>query len=102
MDKPAKILELFSQCTHQEQLWLIDELALYLKRDIIGLLPTEIVEIVLSYMPLSTVLTCLSVSSLNIFRSVFFVWRVHLHMPWMPIIGVDGRVDANLSQCQFS
>lgn len=62
LDKKTMILELFSRCTHQEQLELIEELSLYLKRDFIKLLPIEVVEKVLSYLPVSSVASCVRVS----------------------------------------
>ena len=61
-DEKMKILELFSRCTHQEQLELMEELFLYLKRDFIRLLPIEVVEKVLSYLPVYSVVSCVRVS----------------------------------------
>lgn len=62
----SAVHEAFKQCTHKEQLQLLDELAEYFKRDFLILLPLEITELIVSYLPLSCVLgTCTCVSGVK-------------------------------------
>lgn len=63
----SAVHEAFRQCNHREQVQLLDELAKYCKRDFLTLLPLEMAEKILSYIPLSCVLgACIRVSGLSI------------------------------------
>lgn len=56
------ISELFLQCTHQEQLALLEQLPRLITRDFIAYLPTPLTARILSFLSLSDVMTCLRVS----------------------------------------
>ena len=63
-NRVALIRELFGECSHQEQLQLLRDLADNLKRDFFKLLPLELAEHVLSYLPPTCVLgSCIRVSA---------------------------------------
>ena len=52
MDAKARVHEAFQQCTHEEQVELLDgELGQYLKRDFLALLPPELHEMILAGIP---------------------------------------------------
>ena len=57
------LCRLFSQCSHHEQVILMERLPVYLRRDFLSLLPTELVPKILCYLRLGDVFSCLSVSS---------------------------------------
>ena len=57
------LCKLFSQCSHHEQVILMERLPVYLRRDFLGLLPSELVTKILCYLRLGDVFNCLSVSS---------------------------------------
>jgi hypothetical protein len=70
-DSVALIRELLRVCSHQDHLELMNDLVGYLQRDFFQLLPLEMVEHVLSYLPLSCVVgSCLRVSTLPYFSTI--------------------------------
>lgn len=56
------ICDLFLQCTHQEQLALIERLPRLITRDFIAYLPTPLTARILSFLALSDVMVCLRVN----------------------------------------
>ena len=56
------ICQLYLQCTHEDQLALIDLLPRLITRDFIAYLPTPLTARILSFLPLAEVLKCLRVS----------------------------------------
>lgn len=67
----ARIRELFGECSHQEQLHLLYDLVDYLKKDFFKLLPPELVEHVLSYLPPTCVMgSCIRVSVVFYLHSI--------------------------------
>ena len=63
MERVETIRELFSQCSHQEQLALLKELPKFLCRDFISQLPMEMVSDVLNYLdPVHVISSCMLVS----------------------------------------
>ena len=56
------ICELFAQCTHTEQLALLERLPRLITRDFIAYLPTPLTARILSFLPLPDVMVCLRVS----------------------------------------
>ena len=66
MSRISSIHKLFSECSHQEQLHLLEDLADHLKKDFFQLLPLELVEQVLSYLPPICILgSCVQVTVLK-------------------------------------
>lgn len=57
------LCKLFSQCSHQEQVTLMERLPVYLRRDFLSLLPPELVVKILYYLEPSDVFNCLLVST---------------------------------------
>ena len=58
-----QICSLFGECTHQEQLSLLDRLPACLCRDFISLLPPEMVSMIMAYLdPKDLLNSCLLVS----------------------------------------
>ena len=57
------VCELFSRCSHRQQVLLMDDrLPIFLKRDFVSLLPPEIVVIILGYLEPRDIFRCLLVS----------------------------------------
>lgn len=56
------LCDLFSRCTHREQVVVLEQLPEYLKRDFVSLLPPELVMKILCYLDPMDVLGCLLVS----------------------------------------
>lgn len=82
-DSVSRILsihKLFSECSHQEQLHLLEELTDHLKTDFFQLLPLELVEQVLSYLPPTCILgSCVQVTvPINLGYPVPFPTRLFL------------------------
>ncbi len=56
------VRDLFSYCSHQEQLTLLQELPKFLCRDFIVLLPLDVVPLVLEYLePADIITSCMMV-----------------------------------------
>ena len=79
--KMAKIFELFVDCSHQEQLHILETLPNLIRRDFIGELPLLVVAVILQHLPIKDIINCLRVCQKwnSVIKSCNTHWRHVCH-----------------------